>query len=49
MTPCQTQQASTEYVYVRFQGKTELALAARFGVHESTVYDIMLGYTWGHV
>jgi hypothetical protein len=25
------------------------ALAARFGVHESTVSDIMLGYTWGHV
>ena len=47
MTPCQTQQASTEYAYVRFQGKTELA--ARFGVHESTVSDIMLGYTWGHV
>lgn len=46
MTPCQTQQASTEYAYVRFQGKTELA---RFGVHESTVSDIMLGYTWGHV
>ena len=137
MTPCQTQQASTEYAYVRSQGKTELAhrvayveahgltladidgqvvrhrcdnkrctnhdhlllgtqadnmqdkvdrnrqakgsshgmaeltedavrfiksnyrrrckefggraLAARFGVHESTVSDIMLGYTWGHV
>lgn len=25
------------------------ALAARFGVHESTVSDIMCGYTWGHV
>ena len=25
------------------------ALAARFGVHESTVSDIMLGHTWGHV
>ena len=25
------------------------ALATRFGVHESTVSDIMLGHTWGHV
>ncbi len=25
------------------------ALAARFGVHESTVSDLMLGHTWRHV